>query len=55
MVAIYFGLDYMDFRRFSLETTSLSNNMIRLIVSILMQVTLSSELEKTTKLMAWLK
>ena len=55
LVALYFGLEYLGFDRFSLDAFDVPNTTIRLVCSVLLQMTLNQELLEATKLLTWLK
>jgi hypothetical protein len=55
LVAFYFGFEYFGFDRFNLDAFDVPNTIVRLVCSVLLQMTLNNELLEATKLLTWLK
>ena len=54
-MAFCFGFEYLGFDRFSLDAFDVPTTTIRLVCSVLLQMTLNQELLEATKLLTWLK
>jgi hypothetical protein len=54
LVAIFFGLEYLDFDKFRTRDWDPFNCCTRVICSVMLQKTLNADYDKCTKLMAYL-